>query len=163
MKILASSRERSYFAACKKKTDADQSDTCAVPSVPPLFTFSKAYGPLRDKTRIRVLPLSETQTSPTSYWEQPEYRNLACSKLRYQSFYKLNNKGADQSARIRRPVCALVARKPPTSRPILCHMQPAIWNTSIFKPVPQPSKLNTISKAKFSLLATNPKDSSTAL
>ena len=99
--------------------------TCAVPSAPLMFTFSKAYGPLRDKTRIRGLRQSETQTSPTSYWDQPEYLNLAHSKLRYHSFYETNNKGADQSARMCRLVCALVARKPPktgflTSRPRFC-------------------------------------------
>ena len=58
--------------------------------------------------------------------------------MRYHSFYKANNKGADQSARMRRLVYAFVVWKPPktgflSSRSILC--QPATWNISIFKPV----------------------------
>ena len=37
----------------------------------------------------------------------------ACIKFRYDTFKKANNKGADQSARMRRLVCAFVVRKPP--------------------------------------------------
>ena len=37
---------------------------------------------------------------------------FACSKFRYGTFQKANNKGADQSAQMRRLVCAFVARKP---------------------------------------------------
>ena len=49
---------------------------------------------------------------------------LACSKLRYDTLQNANNKGADQTARMRRLVCACVVRKPPktgflASRPIL--------------------------------------------
>ena len=51
-----------------------------------------------------------------------ETRNFACSKFIYNTFYKANNKGADQSVRMRRLVCAFV-HKPQktgffTSRPI---------------------------------------------
>ena len=43
----------------------------------------------------------------------------------YGTLHKANNKGADQSARMRRLVCACVVRKPPktgflASTPILC-------------------------------------------
>ena len=46
------------------------------------------------------------------------------SKFTYDTFQKANNEGADQTARMRRLVCACVVRKPPktgflTSRPIL--------------------------------------------
>ena len=34
-------------------------------------------------------------------------------KLRYGTFQNANNKGADQTARMRRLVCACVGRKPP--------------------------------------------------
>ena len=36
-----------------------------------------------------------------------------CSKLRYGTFQNGNNKGAGQTARMRRLVCACVVRKPP--------------------------------------------------
>ena len=39
--------------------------------------------------------------------------NFAFSKLRYDTYRKANNKGADLSARMRRQVCAFVIRKPP--------------------------------------------------
>ena len=51
-----------------------------------------------------------------------KYR-LLCSQSRYDTFQKANNKGADQTARMRRLVCAFVVCKPPNtgfleSRPI---------------------------------------------
>ena len=47
----------------------------------------------------------------------------ASTKSRSDTFQKANNKGADQTARMRRLVCACVVRKPPkigflTTRPI---------------------------------------------
>ena len=38
---------------------------------------------------------------------------LICSKFSYDTFNKANNKGADQTAWMRRLVCACVVRKPP--------------------------------------------------
>ena len=38
---------------------------------------------------------------------------FTCSKFTYDTFHKANNKGADQTARMRRLVCACVVRKPP--------------------------------------------------
>ena len=50
-------------------------------------------------------------------------RNFAWSKSRYDTFQQVNNKGADQTARMRRLVCNSVVHKPPqtgflTPRPI---------------------------------------------
>ena len=50
--------------------------------------------------------------------------NFACSKFGYDTFQNAKNKGADQSARMRRLVCAFTVCNPPktgfpASRPIL--------------------------------------------
>ena len=52
-----------------------------------------------------------------------ENRNFTCSKLRYCTLQNPNNKGADQTAQMRRLVCTCVVRKPSktgflASRPI---------------------------------------------
>ena len=65
-------------------------------------------GHRREKTRLRGIFQSETQTSLRSYRDLLENRNFACSKLRYGAFPKANNKGADQTL-----VCLFVVRKPP--------------------------------------------------
>ena len=57
--------------------------------------------------------------------------NFTRIKLTYDTFHKTNNKDADQSARMRRLVCACVGRKPPktgflTLRPILAIAYSAI-------------------------------------
>ena len=69
-------------------------------------------GPQCDKTCLQGFRLSEIQASLLSYRHYVENGNLACSKLRYDTFQKANNKGADQSARMRRLVCACVVCKP---------------------------------------------------
>ena len=49
--------------------------------------------------------------------------HFACGKVRYDTFQKPNNKCADQSARMRRLVCACLVRKPPKTGfwgPLLC-------------------------------------------
>ena len=69
-------------------------------------------GPRREKTCLRGLRPSETQTSLLSYRDKLENWNSARSKYRYGTFQEANNKGADQSARMRRLACALVVRKP---------------------------------------------------
>ena len=56
--------------------------------------------------------------------------------INYGTFQKANNKGADQTARMRRLVCACVVRKPPktgflASRPIYFYMFPAL-NLKVF-------------------------------
>ena len=84
------------------------------------------YGPQREKPCLRGFRQSEIQTNLLSYRDQLENCNFARSKSRYHgydTFEKANNKGADQTAQMRRLVCAFVVRKPPkagflASRPI---------------------------------------------
>ena len=71
-----------------------------------------AYGPRRDKCCPRGFRQIETQTSLLSYRDQLEDQSFACRKFRYDTFQNVKNKGADQSARMRRLLCAFVARKP---------------------------------------------------
>ena len=42
----------------------------------------------------------------------PKSRVLDCDKIRYIAFQKAKNKGTDQSALMRRLICAFVVRKP---------------------------------------------------
>ena len=77
----------------------------------------------REKTCLRGFRQSEFQTSLLSYRDKLENCNFTCSKYTYNTFQKANNEGADQTARMRRLVCACVVRKPPktgflASRPI---------------------------------------------
>ena len=72
-----------------------------------------AHGPRSHKFCHWGIRQSETQTSLLSHRDQLEDQNFTCSKLRYDLFQNANNKGADQSARMRRLVCAFVDRKPP--------------------------------------------------
>ena len=58
------------------------------------------YGPRRDKTCLRGFQQSEAQTSLLSYRDKLEIRNFACCKLNCDTFHAVNNKGADQSARM---------------------------------------------------------------
>ena len=55
---------------------------------------------------------SGSPTKPVSN-QSPQLRNFARSKFRYHTFLKANNNGADQSARMRRLVCAFIVRKHP--------------------------------------------------
>ena len=50
----------------------------------------------RYKTCLQVFRKSETQTRLLSYWDKLDICNFACSKFRYDTLYKANNKGADQ-------------------------------------------------------------------
>ena len=58
---------------------------------------------------------SEFQTSLLSHRDYLENWNFTCAKFTYDIFQKANNKGADQTARMRRLVCACVVRNPPMS------------------------------------------------
>ena len=83
-----------------------------------------SYGPRREKTCLRGFRHSEIQTSLPSYRDALENRNFTRGKFTYETYQKANNKGADQSARMRRLVCVCVVRKPPKTgflalRPIL--------------------------------------------
>ena len=77
------------------------------------FGIPTSIGPRREKTCLRGFRQSEIQTSLLSYRDQLENGNFACSKFRYDTFQKANNKDADQTARMRRLVCAFVVRKAP--------------------------------------------------
>ena len=71
------------------------------------------FGPRREKTCLRGFRQSEIQTSLPSYRDALENRNFTRSKFTYETYQKANNKGAEQSARMRRLVCVCVVRKPP--------------------------------------------------
>ena len=73
----------------------------------------QTYGPRREKTCLRGIRESEFQTSLVSYRDQLEDWNFTSSKFTYDTFQNANNRGADQTARMRRLVCACVVRKPP--------------------------------------------------
>ena len=70
-------------------------------------------GPRREKTCLRGFRHSEIQTSLPSYRDALENRNFTRGKFTYETYQKANNKGADQSARMRRLVCVCVVHKPP--------------------------------------------------
>ena len=77
------------------------------------YWMQLANGPRREKTCLRGFRWSDIQNRLLSYRDKLENQNFACSKFRYDTFQKANNKGADQSAGMRRLVCAFVVRKPP--------------------------------------------------
>ena len=54
------------------------------------------------------IPSSEIQTSLLSYRDNLENWNFTSAKFTYEIFQKTNDKGADQTARMRRLVCACV-------------------------------------------------------
>ena len=62
---------------------------------------------------VRGFRQSEIQDSLFSYRDQLEKRNFACSKLRYGTLQNANNKGADQTAWMRRLFCVRVVRNSP--------------------------------------------------
>ena len=55
---------------------------------------------------------SEFQTDLLSYRDWLENWNFTCSKVKYGTFKKANNEGDDQTARMRRLVCACAIRNP---------------------------------------------------
>ena len=69
-------------------------------------------GPCRDKTCLLGFRQNDIQTSLLSYRDQLENWNFAGSKSRYNTIHLANNKGTDQTALMRRLVCAFVVRKP---------------------------------------------------
>ena len=73
----------------------------------------KWNGPRREKTCLRSFHQSEIQTTLLSYRDYLENWNFTRSKFTYETFQKANNKGADQTAWMRRLVCACVIRTPP--------------------------------------------------
>ena len=76
---------------------------------------------LRVSDKVSFKPVSSaTETSE-------KFQISLVASLHYDTFHIENNKGADQTARMRMPVCACVVRKPTktgflASRPILSSM-----------------------------------------
>ena len=101
------------FVAVKNSTQLMDFSKCQFFKLCCMLLKWKTYGPQRDKTCLRGFWKSEAGTSPLSYTDYLEIWNFACSKPRYDTIKKVNNKGADQTARMRRLVCACVNRKPP--------------------------------------------------
>ena len=71
------------------------------------------YGPRREKTCLLGFREKDIQTSLVSYRDLQEKWNFGCSKSWYYPFKQVNNKGADQSVRMRRLVCVFGVGKPP--------------------------------------------------
>ena len=63
-----------------------------------------------EKTSLRGFRPGKTQTSLLSYSDQLESWNSGFSKYRYYIICVANNKGADQTARMRRLICTFVVR-----------------------------------------------------
>ena len=70
-------------------------------------------GPRRKKTCLRGVLQCEFLNSLLSYRDQIENWNFTWIMSTYDTFQNANNKGADQTARMRRLVCAFVVHKPP--------------------------------------------------
>ena len=95
-------------------TILDKSPICSSAHAPVKAILTTAInGPRREKTCLRGNRHSEIQTSLPSYRDALENRNFTRGKFTYETYQKANNKGADQSARMRRLVCVCVVRKPP--------------------------------------------------
>ena len=66
-------------------------------------------GPCREKTCLGFW-LGHAQTCLLSYRDFSESCKIACCKLSFRTFLRMNNKGADQTALMRRLICAYVVR-----------------------------------------------------
>ena len=69
-------------------------------------------------------PRKRDSNQPAQLQRLVENRNFARSKSKYDTFQLANNKGAVQTARMRRLECGFVVRKPPktgflATRPII--------------------------------------------
>ena len=67
-------------------------------------------GPCHEKTRLRSFWPGHAQTSLLSYRDFSESCKIACCKLSFRTFLRMNNKGADQTALMRRLILAFVVR-----------------------------------------------------
>ena len=76
--------------------------------------IQKPFGPRRDKTCLRGFPTKRV-SKQSLHLQRLARKNLnfAYSKLRSSTFQNAINKGADQTARLRRLVSACVVREPP--------------------------------------------------
>ena len=66
--------------------------------------------PGHEKTYLRGFRPGKTQTGFLSYRDHLESWNFGFSKYRYYTIKSANNKGAEQTARMRRLICAFVVR-----------------------------------------------------
>ena len=66
--------------------------------------------PRHDKTCLREFPTSQTQTGLRIHRSWLESWNFGYRIKRYYTIYGANNKDADQTARMRRLICAFVVR-----------------------------------------------------
>ena len=76
------------------------------------FVSQKQYlfEPRYEKTCLRGLRPGKTQTGLLSYMDKLESWNFGFSKYRYYTISVVNNKGADQTVRMRRLILTFVAR-----------------------------------------------------
>ena len=77
-----------------------------------------------EKTWLRGFQQCMTQTGLLSYSDEIEAWNFRFSKYRYYTIQVANNKGADQTARMRRLVCAFVVH--------IWHKQIFSWRGSYY-------------------------------
>ena len=86
---------------------------------------SNKWASARQNLSSGFLTKRDLQTSLLSNRDQLYNGNFACSTLSYDTFHLSNNKGTDQTVRMRRIVCAFVVCNPPKTgflalRPVLC-------------------------------------------
>ena len=74
------------------------------------FYYFETYEPPHEKICLRDLPPGKAQTGLLSYRSWLGSWNLGFSMYRYYTIQAANNKGADQTARMRRLICAFVVR-----------------------------------------------------
>ena len=75
------------------------------------YVMARHIEPPHEKTCLRGFQIGHTQTSLISYLDYLENGNFTSSKFRYDTYQYVNNIGADQTARMRRLVCAFVVCK----------------------------------------------------
>ena len=92
------------------------------------LAYSKTLSGLRRETTcLQCIHQSGFQTSLLSYRNKLDNRNFACSKCTYDNFVIRNNKGADQTAQMRRLVCACVIGPPPPKDRFFCMEAQVFW------------------------------------
>ena len=74
------------------------------------FNDPKYNEPRHEKTGLPGVRPGKTQTGLLSYRDKLESWNFGFSKDRYSTIWEANNKGADQTAWMRRLICAFVVR-----------------------------------------------------
>ena len=77
-----------------------------------LLDLDLIWASLRENLSLGLPTKQYSNQSPKLHIDKLENRNFSFSKLRYGTFQKTNNKGTDQTALMRRLVCACVVCKP---------------------------------------------------